>query len=197
MTCGTKFLQTSGTGRHWRRRLPSEYKAILMTEAFPEDFLSRLLKSVGLLAGWAKDGWGVVSACTWPQKSPIQTDFLNVSCRHGVRNSLLMAPMPTASTAQILGNNESIEPYTSNIYTRRVLSGEFQVMAGTFIMWCVLASLCRRLEANASVGTGVVFCVATIAWQLNPHLGRCSLASGDRPLVYKRHHQKMHLYAVG
>ena len=48
-------------------------------------------------------------------------------CRHGVRNSLLLAPMPTASTAQILGNNESIEPYTSNIYTRRVLSGEFQV----------------------------------------------------------------------
>lgn len=48
--------------------------------------------------------------------------------KHGVRNSLLMAPMPTASTAQILGNNESVEPYTSNIYTRRVLSGEFQVV---------------------------------------------------------------------
>lgn len=48
--------------------------------------------------------------------------------RHGVRNSLLLAPMPTASTAQILGNNESIEAYTSNIYTRRVLSGEFQVV---------------------------------------------------------------------
>ena len=48
--------------------------------------------------------------------------------KHGVRNSLLIAPMPTASTAQILGNNESIEPYTSNIYTRRVLSGEFQIV---------------------------------------------------------------------
>uniref|UniRef100_A0A1I8B786 Ribonucleoside-diphosphate reductase n=1 Tax=Meloidogyne hapla TaxID=6305 RepID=A0A1I8B786_MELHA len=47
---------------------------------------------------------------------------------YGVRNSLLIAPMPTASTAQILGNNESIEPYTSNIYCRRVLSGEFQVV---------------------------------------------------------------------
>ncbi|KAJ6646966.1 Ribonucleoside-diphosphate reductase large subunit [Pseudolycoriella hygida] len=47
---------------------------------------------------------------------------------HGVRNSLLVAPMPTASTAQILGNNESFEPYTSNIYNRRVLSGEFQVV---------------------------------------------------------------------
>merc|ERR1711981_158584 len=47
---------------------------------------------------------------------------------HGVRNSLLLAPMPTASTAQILGNNEGIEAYTSNIYSRRVLSGEFQVV---------------------------------------------------------------------
>ena len=48
--------------------------------------------------------------------------------KHGVRNSLLLAPMPTASTSQILGNNEAFEPYTSNIYTRRVLSGEFIVV---------------------------------------------------------------------
>ncbi|WP_299706533.1 ribonucleoside-diphosphate reductase subunit alpha [uncultured Pontibacter sp.] len=48
--------------------------------------------------------------------------------KHGVRNSLLLAPMPTASTAQILGNNESFEPYTSNIYLRRVLSGEFMIV---------------------------------------------------------------------
>ncbi|MBY8963501.1 ribonucleoside-diphosphate reductase subunit alpha [Flavobacterium sp. D11R37] len=47
---------------------------------------------------------------------------------NGVRNSLLLAPMPTASTSQILGNNEAFEPYTSNIYTRRVLSGEFIVV---------------------------------------------------------------------
>lgn len=47
---------------------------------------------------------------------------------HGVRNSLLLAPMPTASTSQILGNNEAFEPYTSNVYTRRVLSGEFIVV---------------------------------------------------------------------
>jgi ribonucleoside-diphosphate reductase alpha chain len=47
---------------------------------------------------------------------------------HGVRNSLLVAPMPTASTSQILGNNECFEPYTSNIYARRVLSGEFAVV---------------------------------------------------------------------
>lgn len=48
--------------------------------------------------------------------------------QHGVRNSLLLAPMPTASTSQILGNNECFEPYTSNIYQRRVLAGEFQVV---------------------------------------------------------------------
>ena len=48
--------------------------------------------------------------------------------KHGVRNSLLLAPMPTASTSQILGFNECFEPYTSNIYMRRVLSGEFQIV---------------------------------------------------------------------
>ena len=48
--------------------------------------------------------------------------------KHGMRNSLLVAPMPTASTAQILGNNESTEPFTSNMYNRRVLAGEFTVV---------------------------------------------------------------------
>ena len=52
----------------------------------------------------------------------------NQILEHGVRNSLLVAPMPTASTSQILGNNEAFEPYTSNIYTRRVLSGEFIIV---------------------------------------------------------------------
>ncbi|MBA9078439.1 MULTISPECIES: ribonucleoside-diphosphate reductase subunit alpha [Rufibacter] len=52
----------------------------------------------------------------------------NEVMEHGVRNSLLVAPMPTASTSQILGNNEGFEPYTSNIYVRRVLSGEFMVV---------------------------------------------------------------------
>ena len=56
-------------------------------------------------------------------------DALKVKIRqHGVRNSLLVAPMPTASTSQILGFNECFEPYTSNIYSRRVLAGEFQVV---------------------------------------------------------------------
>merc|ERR1712003_562636 len=53
------------------------------------------------------------------------TGLKNKIAKHGLRNSLLVAPMPTASTAQILGNNESFEPYTQNLYVRRVLSGEF------------------------------------------------------------------------
>merc|ERR1712050_406930 len=48
-----------------------------------------------------------------------------MGAQHGLRNSLLVAPMPTASTAQILGNNESFEPYTQNLYVRRTFSGEF------------------------------------------------------------------------
>ncbi|XP_043257792.1 ribonucleoside-diphosphate reductase large subunit [Colletes gigas] len=69
------------------------------------------------------DMWDVTPTDLWDWKS-----LKEKIAKHGVRNSLLIAPMPTASTAQILGNNESIEPYTSNIYTRRVLSGEFQVV---------------------------------------------------------------------
>jgi ribonucleoside-diphosphate reductase alpha chain len=56
-----------------------------------------------------------------------ETLKLNVAT-HGIRNSLLIAPMPTASTSQILGNNECFEPFTSNIYTRRVLAGDFMVI---------------------------------------------------------------------
>jgi len=69
------------------------------------------------------DMWAVTPSTRWnwsELKAKIKAD--------GIRNSLLMAPMPTASTSQILGNNECIEPFTSNIYTRRVLSGEFAVI---------------------------------------------------------------------
>jgi len=69
------------------------------------------------------DLWGVTPTNRW------EWDVLKEEVKeHGVRNSLLLAPMPTASTAQILGNNECFEPYTSNIYTRRVLSGEFIIV---------------------------------------------------------------------
>ena len=69
------------------------------------------------------DLWNVTPTSRW------EWDVLREEVmQYGVRNSLLVAPMPTASTAQILGNNECFEPYTSNIYTRRVLSGEFIVV---------------------------------------------------------------------
>jgi len=64
----------------------------------------------------------------WGRKPGTRWDWAALKERisqHGLRNSLLVAPMPTASTAQILGNNESFEPYTQNLYVRRVLSGEF------------------------------------------------------------------------
>ena len=70
------------------------------------------------------DMWGVVPT----SKRWDWTKLKREVKKHGVRNSLLLAPMPTASTSQILGNNECFEPYTSNIYTRRVLSGEFIVV---------------------------------------------------------------------
>lgn len=69
------------------------------------------------------DMWDVKPSNRW------EWDVLKQEVKkHGVRNSLLLAPMPTASTSQILGNNECFEPYTSNIYTRRTLSGEFVVI---------------------------------------------------------------------
>ena len=67
--------------------------------------------------------WNVTPSDRWDWES-LRREVKEV----GARNSLLLAPMPTASTSQILGNNECIEPYTSNIYTRRVLSGEFIVV---------------------------------------------------------------------
>ncbi len=69
------------------------------------------------------DMWGVT-----PTSGRWDWEKLKQSVKqHGVRNSLLVAPMPTASTSQILGNNECFEPYTSNVYTRRTLSGDFIV----------------------------------------------------------------------
>ncbi len=69
------------------------------------------------------DMWGVTPSDRW--------DWIELKQKiqeHGLRNSLLVAPMPTASTSQILGNNECFEPYTSNIYSRRTLSGEFVIV---------------------------------------------------------------------
>ena len=63
-----------------------------------------------------------------PKSTYLNWDALAKMCAGGMRNSLLVAPMPTASTSQILGNNECFEPFTSNLYSRRVLSGEFMVV---------------------------------------------------------------------
>ena len=77
--------------------------------------------------------------------------------KHGVRNSLLLAPMPTASTSQILGNNECFEPYTSNIYTRRVLSGEFIVVNKHLLKDLIKLNIWNEsmkdklMEANGSI----------------------------------------------
>ncbi|BDD12411.1 ribonucleoside-diphosphate reductase (plasmid) [Fulvitalea axinellae] len=99
------------------------------------------------------DLWGVT-----PDSGRWDWDALKAQVKeHGVRNSLLVAPMPTASTSQILGNNECFEPYTSNVYTRRVLSGEFIVVNKHLLKDLIELGLWseemkhRLIEANGSV----------------------------------------------
>ncbi|MCR6639541.1 MAG: ribonucleoside-diphosphate reductase subunit alpha [Sporocytophaga sp.] len=99
------------------------------------------------------DMWGVT-----PTSNRWDWDSLKKEVKqHGVRNSLLVAPMPTASTSQILGNNECFEPYTSNIYTRRVLSGEFVVVNKHLMRDLIKQGLWndkmknKLIEANGSV----------------------------------------------
>jgi len=99
------------------------------------------------------DMWGIVP----DSKRWDWTNLKREVKKHGVRNSLLLAPMPTASTSQILGNNECFEPYTSNIYTRRVLSGEFIVVNKHLLKDLIKLNLWndsmkdRLMEANGSV----------------------------------------------
>ena len=98
------------------------------------------------------DMWGVTPSNRW-EWSQLKEEVK----KHGVRNSLLLAPMPTASTAQILGNNECFEPYTSNIYTRRVLSGEFIIVNRHLLKDLVRSGLWNRdmrhkiMAANGSI----------------------------------------------
>ncbi|MFY0650753.1 MAG: ribonucleoside-diphosphate reductase subunit alpha [Cyclobacteriaceae bacterium] len=98
------------------------------------------------------DMWNVTPSERWDWTS-LKRDVK----KHGVRNSLLLAPMPTASTSQILGNNECFEPYTSNIYTRRVLSGEFIVVNKHLMKDLIKINLWdegmknRIMQANGSV----------------------------------------------
>jgi ribonucleoside-diphosphate reductase alpha chain len=99
------------------------------------------------------DMWGVTpSSNRWDW-----TSLKKEVKKHGVRNSLLLAPMPTASTSQILGNNECFEPYTSNIYTRRTLSGEFIIVNKHLMRDLIKLGIWndsmknRLIEANGSV----------------------------------------------
>lgn len=99
------------------------------------------------------DMWGVT-----PKSNRWDWTSLKKEVRkNGVRNSLLLAPMPTASTSQILGNNECFEPYTSNIYTRRTLSGEFIIVNKHLMKDLIELGLWndsmknRLIEANGSV----------------------------------------------
>lgn len=81
----------------------------------------------------------------------------------GARNSLLLAPMPTASTSQILGNNESFEPYQSNVYTRRVLAGEFVCVNPHLVRDLIEADLWNSDVKNSLMGTnGSVQMINTI-----------------------------------
>jgi ribonucleoside-diphosphate reductase alpha subunit len=94
------------------------------------------------------DMWGVTPSNRW------EWDVLKEEVKeHGVRNSLLMAPMPTASTAQILGNNECFEPYTSNIYTRRVLSGEYIIVNKHLLKDLVKLGLWDSVMKNKLMGS--------------------------------------------
>lgn len=95
------------------------------------------------------DMWGVTPSDLWDWatlKEKIAT--------HGLRNSLLLAPMPTASTSQILGFNECFEPYTSNIYTRRVLAGEFQVVNPWLLRTLVEQDLWSEQMKNRIIAHG-------------------------------------------
>lgn len=117
----------------------SEEARMLNREIFETMYYAALTASKDLAK---RDGAYETYAGSPISKGVMQFDMWNVTptdrwewnvlrdeiAKYGVRNSLLMAPMPTASTSQILGNNECFEPYTSNIYVRRVLSGEFIIV---------------------------------------------------------------------
>ncbi|KAI0726288.1 ribonucleotide reductase alpha subunit [Fomitopsis betulina] len=95
------------------------------------------------------DLWGVTPTDLW--------DWVSLKekvAKNGLRNSLLVAPMPTASTSQILGNNECFEPYTSNIYTRRVLAGEFQIVCPWLLRELVERNLWDDQMKNMIIANG-------------------------------------------
>jgi ribonucleoside-diphosphate reductase subunit M1 len=100
---------------------------------------------------------GILQYDMWDQKPSDRWDWAGLKAQiaeHGMRNSLLLAPMPTASTSQILGNNECFEPYTSNIYTRRVMSGEFAVVNPHLLKELVDMGLWNKSMKNRILANG-------------------------------------------
>jgi ribonucleoside-diphosphate reductase alpha chain len=100
---------------------------------------------------------GIMQFDMWNVKPSDRWDWAALKAsivQHGMRNSLLLAPMPTASTAQILGNNECFEPYTSNIFTRRVLSGEFPVVNAHLLMDLVHKGIWNEVVKNKIITNG-------------------------------------------
>merc|ERR1719409_590303 len=95
------------------------------------------------------DLWGVKPSDRWDWEG-LRKQIL----QHGVRNSLLIAPMPTASTSQILGNTECFEPYTSNIYSRRVLAGEFAVVNRHMLKDLITHGLWTKEVRNQIIADG-------------------------------------------
>ncbi|KAK8938734.1 Ribonucleoside-diphosphate reductase large subunit [Platanthera zijinensis] len=104
------------------------------------------------------DMWDVAPSCRWDWPA-----LREKIARNGVRNSLLVAPMPTASTSQILGNNECFEPYTSNIYSRRVLSGEFVVVNKHLLRDLIVMGVwCNTLKNQIIHDDGSIFKIPQI-----------------------------------
>ena len=100
---------------------------------------------------------GVLQYDLWNKTPSPRWDWSGLKAeiaKHGMRNSLLLAPMPTASTSQILGNNECFEPYTSNIYTRRVMSGEFAVVNPHLLKELVEMGLWSKSMKNRILSNG-------------------------------------------
>merc|ERR1719499_2261455 len=92
---------------------------------------------------WSRENESVTPTDLWDWDSLKQR-----VAEHGLRNSLLVAPMPTASTSQILGNNECFEPYTSNVYVRRTLAGEFIVINKHLLKDLISLGLWNELMKN-------------------------------------------------
>ncbi|HLP34402.1 MAG TPA: ribonucleoside-diphosphate reductase subunit alpha [Amoebophilaceae bacterium] len=122
--------------------------------------------------------------------------------QYGVRNALLVAPMPTASTSQILGNNECFEPYTSNIYTRRVLSGEFIVVNKYLLEDLIRLGIWdERMKEELILGNGSIQHIARIpqyikqlyrtVWEL-PQKSIIDMAADRAPYICQS--QSLNLY---